>query len=245
MKLKVIGYWGGYPSRDEASSIYVLEKEGFRLVIDFGSGALSKFQKYYHVTEIDAVLLSHYHTDHIADIGVLQHAILIQSLIQKKAMEIPIYGHREDLDNFNLLQDDHTKAVAYNPNEPLRIGPFHIRFLKTKHGVPCYGMRITDGEHTLVYTADTAYIDEWKIFAENADLLLSECNFYAGYDAAAAGHLTSLEVGDIASAANVGEVILTHLPHFGEHERLVEEVQSVYAGKVQLAYEGLVWQGKK
>lgn len=244
MKLTVLGFWGGYPGSNEASSAYLLEKDDFALVIDFGSGALSKLQQYKKVDEMDAVLLSHYHADHVADIGVLQHAVLIQSMIQKKECMLPIYGHMEDVASFHDLTDDNTKAVAYHPNETIKIGPFHIRFLRTKHSVPCYGMRITDGTNTLVYTADTAYFDEWKTFAKDADVLLSECNFYAGMDARAAGHLSSTEVAEIASGANVGEVILTHLPHFGDLAQLVAEVKEYYMGEVRLAHEGLVWQGE-
>src|SRR5690625_7749578 len=81
MELIVIGYWGGYPAENGATSAYMIKKDGFNLVIDMGSGALSKLQKYINVEQIDAVLLSHYHHDHVADIGVLQYARLVKSYI--------------------------------------------------------------------------------------------------------------------------------------------------------------------
>lgn len=241
MKVKVIGFWGGYPARDAASSLYILEKDNFILALDMGSGALVKLQKYINVTEIDTVLLSHYHADHIADIGVLQHALLIQSLITGDQKVLPIYGHTEDETEFLKLNHDYTEAKRYDPNNTLKIGPFFIRFLKTNHSVPCYGMRITDGKKTIVYTADSAYQDEWIKFSRNADLLLADCNFYADQDGSIAGHMTSKEVGIIAECAKVKEVILTHLPHYGNHEQLVEEAQKEFNGKIKLAYEGLTW----
>lgn len=241
MELTIIGYWGGYPSKDEASSAYLLEKDGFSLALDFGSGALAKLQKYKNITDIDAVLLSHYHADHIADIGVLQHALLVEAHITKEEKTVPIYGHKEDEIAFYQLNHDFTEAKAYNPTNTIKIGPFFIRFLKTNHSVPCYGMRITDGTSTIVYTADSAYQEEWIKFAKHADLLLSECNFYANQNGKELGHMTSKDVGVIARRANVKEVILTHLPHFGNHGQLVEEVANEYNGKITLAYEGLVW----
>src|SRR5699024_10193336 len=157
-------------------------------VIDVGSGGLAKFQKYYDITDIDAVLISHYHTDHIADVGVLQHARFVQRYLTGEENQLSIYGHREDEENFCKLNHDYTKAVRYDPNNVLKIGPFFIRFLKTKHPVPSYGMRITDGENTLIYTADTAYQDEWIKFSLDADLLLADCNIYADQDGEDAGH---------------------------------------------------------
>ncbi len=242
MKLTIIGYWGGYPAIDAATSMYILEKNGFLLMIDVGSGGLVKFQKYRSITDIDAVLLSHYHADHIADVGVLQHACLIQSYITEEEKTLPIYGHKEDEKEFEKLNHDFTEAVAYDPQNVLKIGPFFIRFLKTNHPVPCYGMRITDGTSTIIYTADSAYQEEWIKFSQDADLLLAECNFYAGQAATDAGHMTSEDVGSIAKKANVGEVILTHLPHYGNHEDLITQVGQIYKGKISLANEGKVWQ---
>lgn len=241
MELKIIGYWGGYPGVDGASSTYIISKNDFHLVVDIGSGGLCKLQKYVNVTDIDAVILSHYHADHIADVGVLQQSLLVQSFLTEKVRTVPIYGHKENDRAFHQLTDDFTKGVEYNPENTLKIGPFFIRFLRTKHSVPCFGMRITDGNSTIVYTADSAYQDEWIKFSKDADLLLAEANFYKGQDAAKSGHMTSEEVGIIAKNADVKEVILTHLPHFGEHAQLVEETKEVFNGSVTLAHEGLTW----
>lgn len=166
MKLTVIGCWGGYPARDGATSSYLLEKEGFSLLIDVGSGALSKLQKYKAVATLDAVIISHYHHDHIADIGVLQYSKLIEYYVKGSNKLLPIYGHTADQTSFQALTHDYTKAMPYNPQEELKLGPFTIQFFETDHPVLCYGMRISDGKKVIVYTADTSYKAEWKDFAQ-------------------------------------------------------------------------------
>lgn len=241
MKFTVVGYWGGYPHVDEATSMYLLEKEGFMLVIDMGSASLSKFQKYKNITDINAVVLSHYHTDHIADIGVLQHALLIHHYVKGDVKTVPIYGHMEDEEQFKQLEHDFTEAVAYDPNEELKIGPFSITFIRTKHSVPCFGMRITDGEKTIVYTADSAYQEAWIPFCENADLLIADSNFYKGQKNEKAGHMTSEEVGYIAKQSNVKHLLLSHLPQFGDREKMIDEAKLCFQGEISLAYEGFVW----
>lgn len=241
MKVKIIGYWGGYPAPNGATSSYIVKKDDFVLVIDMGSGALSTLQKYKHVSEIDAVILSHYHHDHVADIGVLQYARLVQTYITNKKEILPIYGHEENQLAFQSLSHDYTEGIAYDPLKPLKIGPFSINFLRTKHAVPCYGMRISDGDSVFVYTADTAYQEEWIDFARNVDMMITDCNFYANQDGSEAGHMNSRDGAMIAQQANVRELILSHLPQYGNHEQLVQEAKQYFDGKVYLAYEGLVW----
>src|SRR5690625_7721649 len=123
MKLTVIGYWGGYPARDEASSTYVLEKDEFMLLLDLGSGGLTKLQKYYDVTDVDALLLSHYHADHVADVGVLQHALLVQSYFQEELKKVPIYGHHETDTELQALTHAYTEETADHPANVLETGP--------------------------------------------------------------------------------------------------------------------------
>ncbi len=241
MKCTIIGYWGGYPAAGGATSAYLLEENNFKLLIDAGSGALSKLQHYTEASELDAVILSHYHHDHVADIGVLQYARLVSSYITGQKNILPIYGHTANDSSFAALTHHFTKGVAYDPEEMLEVGPFQITFIETKHPVPCYGMRITNGEHVIVYTADTAYQKNWADFAKGADLLITDCNFYADQDGAAAGHMTSKEGAMIAEEANVKQLILSHLPQYGELDQLVREAKQWYSGPVRLAAEGLVW----
>jgi ribonuclease BN (tRNA processing enzyme) len=72
-------------------------------------------------------------------------------------------------------------------------------------------------------------------------LYVSECNFYADQNGKAAGHMNSIDAGTIAKEAGVGELLLTHLPHFGNHEDLVQQAQEVFPGKVDLARTGWTW----
>ncbi|WP_043933129.1 MBL fold metallo-hydrolase [Bacillus sp. EB01] len=238
MKLTVIGFWGGYPKKDGASSGYLLEHDGFKLLIDCGSGVLAKMPHVVKPEELDAVILSHYHPDHIADIGVLYHARLIQSFLVGKLPVLPIYAHREDQAEFaKLTHDDKTRGVAYDPTRTLEIGPFKVTFLKTAHPVPCFAMKFEAGGKSFVYTADSSFKEEFVEFSRHADVLLSECNFYSNQSGKGAGHMNSKECGIFARRAEVKKLILTHLPHYGNIDDLVAQASEEWDGPISLAYE--------
>ena len=58
MRMTVLGCAGSFPGPDSACSAYLVEADGFRLLIDFGSGALSALQRYAGLHSVDAILLS-------------------------------------------------------------------------------------------------------------------------------------------------------------------------------------------
>lgn len=243
MKWTVIGYWGAYPEKGEATTAYLLEDQGFRLLIDCGSGALAQLQKYAAITDIDALILSHYHHDHIADVGPLQYARDIAKYLGGSAKPLPIYAHEMEPDKFKALDyNDATHAVSYKIGEPIEIGPFRLDFIRTVHPAPCAAMRITNGKRTIAYTADTSYIPELVPLSKDADLLVAECSLYKDQDGAPMGHMNSLDVGRLAKEAGVREVLLTHLPHYGRHEDLVNETATVFEGKISLAKSGWTWE---
>ncbi|WP_226670039.1 MBL fold metallo-hydrolase [Metabacillus litoralis] len=242
MKLKVIGFWGGYPEANEATSGYLLESKGFHLLIDCGSAVLSKLQESISIDKLDAVILSHYHHDHVADIGPLQYACYVTSLLQNKQKTLPIYAHTFDQEAFKKLSyKDATKGIEYDHTKQLTIGPFTVSFLRTIHPATCFAMKISDGDSTIIYTADSSYQDEFISFSQAADLLIAECSFYANQDGTTAGHMTSTEVGRLANKANVKQLLLTHLPHFGDHHDLITEAKKEYAGGISLASTGYQW----
>lgn len=243
MKLTVVGYWGGYPAEGEATSGYLLQHDGYNLLIDCGSAVVSNIQRYMHIEDLKAVILSHYHHDHVADIGPLQYACLIKAKLGQFTGTLEIYGHPYDEDGFKRLTiEPYTKGVAYSGNDEIRIGPFNINFIKTKHPVTCYGMKINCGGKEVVYTADGSFTEELIDFSKQADLLICECNFYADQDGSAPGHMNSTDAAMLSKKADVKKLLLTHLPQYGDLNKLLIDGQKHFDGKIELAKAGWTWE---
>lgn len=235
MKLTVIGYYGGYPANGVGTSSYLLTSGDFNLLIDCGSGALLSLEQIIDPLKLDAVILSHYHYDHIADVGVLQYYWQLHEERPKQAV-LPIYGPTSDPLNFGALTWPHaSEGKGYLSGDVLHVGPFTIRFLPMKHPVPAYGMRIEENEtgETLVFTADTANIPSIAAFAMGADLLLTDTNFYDDKHGTK-WHMTAGESGQLAADAKVGRLILTHLPQYGDLSVLKREAQTA-AGNIPVS----------
>src|SRR5699024_6622068 len=116
-----------------------------------------------------------------------------------------------------------------------------ISFMETAHPVPCFAMRFEAAGQAIVYTADSSYLSDFIHFAKDADLFVCECNFYANMDGSAAGHMNSTDAASIAKEAGVGQLLLTHLPHFGNHEDLIQQASRDFDGKIELAQTGWSW----
>lgn len=243
MELTILGFMGGYPSKGIGTSSYVLESDHFHLLIDVGSNAVLALEQQMDPLDIDAVILTHYHPDHIADLGVLQHVFLLKEQFDKKEKSVlPIYGHAESELHKLRTHSEVTKGVNYSGKEKIEIGPFHIEFLRTIHPVPCFALQITEikTNKKLVFTADSGYMEEFIPFSKNAELLLADTNFFEEGEHPPI-HMTSKEVGTLAQSANVKEVVLTHLPPEGDWQKLLKETQAA-AGPVHVS---LAVQGKK
>ncbi|WP_141920770.1 MBL fold metallo-hydrolase [Lactococcus garvieae] len=242
MKLTALGVWGGYPTRDAGTTSYLLQsEEGFNLLLDAGSRAVTELEHELSPNDLDAIILSHYHEDHIADLGALRQYRQLQTV---KPEILPIYGHQENEYEFSKLSlENVSEGIAYDVENGTSVGPFDIQFLKTVHPVICYAMRIVERAtgQILVYTGDTGYFTGLVDFSKDADILLADVYFFKD-KAKMPNHLSSVEAGEIAEQANVKKLILTHLPQVGDLQVLREEAQEV-AGNipVDLAQPHMKW----
>lgn len=245
MKLTVIGAFGGYPAKGQATSAFLLQNSTFNLLIDCGSGALLALQDVLSPLQLDAVLLTHFHADHVADVGVLQHFWQLAPG-PKKVPILPIYASNHQPENFDKLDwPASTSKQALDLTNPMQIGPFTIKFFKTKHPVETYAVRIKEigNPHELVYTADTTMVDGLNEFIAGADVLLADTNFLANHPSPR-WHLTTAETATLANTAHVKNVILTHLPPFGDLDALKSEVASMLMPDIRLtiAQKGLIFE---
>ena len=242
MKLTALGVWGGYPTRDAGTTSYLLQsEEGFNLLLDAGSRAVTELEHELSPNDLDAIILSHYHEDHIADLGALRQYRQLQTV---KPEVLPIYGHQENEYEFSKLSlENVSEGIAYDVENGTSVGPFDIQFLKTVHPVICYAMRIVERAtgQVLIYTGDTGYFAELVDFSKDADILLADVYFFKD-KAKMPNHLSSVEAGEIAAQANVKKLILTHLPQVGDLHVLREEAQEA-AGNipVDLAQPHMKW----
>ena len=240
-KITTIGWWGAYPSAGEATSGYLLQSDDLNILIDCGSGVLSHLQNHINLQALDAVVLSHYHWDHIADIGCLQYAARILMELGDRKKPLQIYGHAEDDNFWSLSYLQYSRGCAIDPQKPLKLGAFEFTFSRNVHPDPCFSIRIEQANRCTVYIADTAWTDDLVRIAQNADLLLCESSLYDAYLGMIPGHLTAGEAGEIAARAGVKRLVLTHLPHFGNHDLLLEQAGTKFAGEIELATTGKAW----
>ena len=239
MKIIPLGIWGGYPKANSATSSFLIEHEGFHCLFDCGSGVLSSLQNYIALDELDAVVISHYHADHIADIGSLQYSRLIQYYLGQPSSPLPIYGHAQDQEQFaKLTYKEQTLGVEVQEHQTIEIGPFTVTFCPTIHPVYCLAMKFTVDGKSAVFTADTEWSDKLVSFAHQANIVFCEANLYEEHIGISPGHLAGSQAGTLAQQADISQLVLTHLPHHGDVNDILNEAKKTFSGLVEIAEVG-------
>ncbi|MDR0614704.1 MAG: MBL fold metallo-hydrolase [Lactobacillales bacterium] len=229
MKLTILGCLGGYPYQDQGTTAFLLQAKGYNLLIDCGSRAVTELEHHLSPLCLDAVILTHYHHDHIADLGVLQQYLQLWSKDDPDwdGQILKIWGHTEDEFHFNSLTMPNVSiGKSYKKDDLKKIGPWDVTFMRTRHPVLTFALHLLERDtgKVLVFTGDSGYLDDFCEFAKNADVLLADTYFFTETKHAPT-HLTAKEAGKIAAKARVKKLILTHLPQHGDLERLKKEAK--------------------
>ncbi len=90
MRLTVLGCAGTFPGPRSGCSSYLVEHDGFRLLLDAGNGAVGALQRHGGLLDLDAVLLSHLHADHCVDLVAYAYARIYPPA--GPPPPLPVYG---------------------------------------------------------------------------------------------------------------------------------------------------------
>src|SRR6478735_405483 len=214
MRLTVLGGAGGYPPASGACSGYLIEHDGFRLLVDPGYAIVPRLLEILPPEAIDAVLVSHGHPDHVADLNPLLRA---RALRDDPAPRLPAYAIPGALDP--VLALDQIRALpgtcevrGFEAGAAFRIGPFEVVSRRLPHSIPNAGVRISAGGTSITYTGDAAPSDDLVALADRTSLLLAEATYIESVPSGNVGALNSAaEVGRQARSAKVARLVLTHL----------------------------------
>ncbi len=240
MKVTVIGCSGSFPGKNQATSGYLVESGEYSVLIDCGSGVLSTVQNYIDLNKIDAVILSHYHADHISDIYCFQYQVAAAYKLGMRKKTLDIYVHNSDAKFQELTYKNFCIAKPIDPNSKINFGDLSITFQWMNHVSSCLGMRLEEKGKVFSYSADTEWGDGVLQISQNADVFLCECSLFNKQKGQIKGHLSAGEAGKIAANSNIKKLVLTHLPQYGDINELVREAKEEFSGEVIKAKTGMV-----
>jgi ribonuclease BN (tRNA processing enzyme) len=251
-RLVVLGGCGAWPEPGRACSGFVLEHQGFRVVLDLGYGTLPRLLTLLGSTVADgigAVVLTHRHPDHMVDMHGLFRA---RSFGRPEAAPLPVYAAEGVLDRVAALEEEGGAREVSRvfdwkplPAAPYRVGPFILESRALPHSVPSCGVRLTAPGVTVAYTSDTGPDDALTELGRDADLFIVDASTrnQRGRDAPSpAGPrmlMTAGEAGEAAAAAGARRLLLTHFWPGNDRERSRSEAGEVFGGGVLIADEGL------
>ena len=233
MKLTVVGCAGSAPGPASAASCYLVEHDGFRLLLDLGNGAFGALQSIADPASLDAVFLSHLHADHCLDIAPF--VVWARYSGRSSGRRLPLYAPVAAERRLALAYDEDGEALTdvfdFVPVGPgrLEIGPFDAALVRTAHPVECYAIRLTAGGRSLVYTGDTGPCERVVELARGADLFLAEAAHPDDDPVQPPGlHLTGRQAGEAAAAAGVGRLLVTHVPAWVDAEAQLAHARAAF-----------------
>jgi len=238
----ILGSGTGVPSIRRASPGLVLFSEDTKVLIDSGSGILRRMLDIgmtYH--DIDLLLYTHLHPDHIADFVPILFACKYADLPREKDLLClggPGFEH-----HFKQLKEIYGRWIEPRSYQlsirEVSEKPFVFRNLKIfskpmAHTPESVGYRfeLNDGR-SIAVSGDTDYCQSIVDLAREADLLIIECSFPEGRKVE--GHLTPSLAGRIASESHCRRLLLTHLYPVCDSADVVGPCKNVFKGDILLA----------
>ncbi len=225
MKFTILGKYGPYPAAGGACSGYLIEQGSTRVLIDCGSGVLSRLQQVCNIEDLSGIVLSHLHSDHMADMLILRYALEIGKARGILNVEpLPVYLPDSPFDTFEQI----TSSPAFKPTIihdglKVEIGELSFTFREMTHPVTSYAMAVECEDRKLVYTGDTNMNTAISEFAKDADYFIADTGLLERDKSDPATHLSADEVGRIAAQAGVKKLILSHIwPGYAEQDIIRE-----------------------
>jgi len=252
VKITVLGCSGSVPGPDLPTSGYLVEADGFRIVVDIGAGTFGKLQTHCSPFEVDAVVLSHLHLDHCADFAALttfrrHHP---RPPYDPRVRKLPVHaptGASVRLANAHAASRSEPESLEdvfeFSTLRPgsFRLGPFTVAVAQMRHICEAYGFRFEFGGRSLVFSGDTAACPELVELARGADVLMADTAWQDRGSRPDNLHMSGREAAGIAAEAGVGRLLLTHVLPWSDRDAVLADAVRVFPDRTTLVEQDAVY----
>jgi ribonuclease BN (tRNA processing enzyme) len=262
MRITVLGKSPSWQDAGGACSGYLISEGDTTLLLDCGNGVFGKLREHVDYVDVDAVLISHLHADHILDLVPYAYALTYAP----RQQPVPVGGYPgtdtparprliappDAVGCFGRLtaswgSDDliHNAFALeeYDPASTVEVGPLRARFKEVPHFTTTFAIDLTsDGGGRFTYGADCRPGEALVEIARDTDLLLVEATLPRPERTGDRGHMTPGEAGDHARRAGAKRVVLTHISDELDADWAREEASKAYGGEVEVAREGAAYE---
>lgn len=254
MRLTVLGCSGSSPGPHEPSSGYLLEAGDFALGVELGNGTLAELYAVRDPFTLDGLMFSHLHPDHCADFTAL--AVLRRwhpnPPADPNVHRLPVYAPKDAptrfaaayaADETELAETDLSDVFDFHALVPgsQQLGRLAVTAFEVHHPAEAYGFRFTHDGRTLAYTGDTAVCDALDELAHHADTLLGEASWTHSAGRPPGVHMSGLELGELATRAGVGRLLITHVAPWTDPQAVLAEARARYDGDIELVSRGTTY----
>jgi ribonuclease BN (tRNA processing enzyme) len=240
LSVTVLGCAGSYAGAGEACSGYLVRSPSTTLWVDCGPGTLANLQDECELGDVDALLVSHHHPDHCAELPVVYNAAKYYLGVEQLPVLCP-EGVRSVTEVFHPTGDS-SDILAWRivaDGSQVTIGDIDITFSRTDHPIETLAMRFDHDGRSIVYTSDTGPAWSLASLGASPDIVVGEGTLVDATDRPGVPHVTCRHLAADANGVGAGRLVVTHVPPGSDPEVHRHEAAEVFDGPVDVARTGL------
>jgi ribonuclease BN (tRNA processing enzyme) len=242
MQLVVLGSGTAVPEADRFPAGYLLRSARTRILVDCGPGTLRRLvQAGVGLDELDGVLLTHYHTDHCADLAALLFALRSPRYAGRRPLVV--YGAPGLVRLVGKLTEAwpwlEPRGYALDLQERTpgtwSLGDLAVEAIAIRHTAQSLGYRLTGDGRTAAFSGDADECDALVELARAVDVFVCDAATPDGQKLE--GHLTPGLAGGYAQRARARRLLLTHFYPECHGVDLAAQARAGFGGEVSCAVD--------
>lgn len=243
LRVTVLGSGTAIPVADRFPAGYLVQSGTTAVLVDCGPGTLRRLaQTGLDLDAIDAVFLTHYHTDHCADVGPLLFALRSPRYRSRKPLHLfAAPGLVRFLDTlaqvwpWTLPRDYELRVHELSPGRT-QFGGLEVLAVPIRHTAQSLGYRFTSASGaSAAFSGDADECEELVELARGVDVFVCDAAFPDAQRVE--GHLTPGLAGAHAQRAGAKTLWLTHFYPECDRVDVVAEARRTFGGEVVAAVD--------